>query len=47
MPSDGKNNGSVAGHVYFQCENNYGVFVRSVQPAGDEAAAEVRLVLAI
>ncbi|XP_039762314.1 dynactin subunit 1 isoform X3 [Pararge aegeria] len=27
----GKNNGTVRGHAYFRCEDNYGVFVRQTQ----------------
>ncbi|XP_038221509.1 dynactin subunit 1 isoform X3 [Zerene cesonia] len=27
----GKNNGTVRGHAYFQCEENYGMFVRQTQ----------------
>ncbi|XP_049883167.1 dynactin subunit 1 isoform X4 [Pectinophora gossypiella] len=29
--SKGKNNGTVRGHAYFRCEENYGVFVRQTQ----------------
>ena len=33
--AQGKNNGTVQGKRYFQCEDNHGIFVRQSQVGGD------------